>query len=161
MSVVRTLKARKAHCFEGALIAAAALWIKGERPLILDLKTSKRDVDHVVTLFRREGFWGAVSKTNHAVLRYREPIYKNIRELALSYFHEYFLNQGEKTLRSFSEPLDLSKVKFDWLTGGDDLFGLVSLLDRSRHTPILNKNQIKKLRRADKIEIKAGKMVEW
>src|SRR3989344_4797858 len=104
MSVARSLKTGRIHCFEGALIAAAALWIQGERPLLLDLKPDKSDIDHVVALFRRNGFWGAISKTNHAVLRYREPVYKSIRELAMSYFHEYFLNNGKKTLRSYSRP---------------------------------------------------------
>src|SRR3989344_3897348 len=79
------------------------------KPLIMDLKSGRGDDDHVVALYRSRGYWGAISKTNHAVLRYREPVYKTLRELALSYFHEYFLNNGRKTLRSFSEPLDLSR----------------------------------------------------
>lgn len=162
MSPARALEAGKAHCFEGALIAALALEMHGHKPLLLDLKTTEdRDVDHVVALFKQDGYWGAISKTNHAVLRYREPIYKTIRELALSYFHEYFLNNGEKTLRSYSKPFDLSKVKIDWRESKENLFKLVEILDKSPHTQILNKKQIKNLRKADKIEIQAGKIVDY
>lgn len=167
MSPARALEAGKAHCFEGALIAALALEMHGHKPWLLDLKTTEgKDIDHVVALFREKkdppaGGWGAISKTNHAVLRYREPIYKTIRELALSYFHEYFLNNGEKTLRSFSKPFDLSKTRIDWRNSDENLFKLVEMLDQSPHTQILSKKQIKNLRRADKIEIQAGKIVEY
>ncbi len=153
------LKENKAQCLEGALIAALALEIHGHKPLLLDLKTvADRDEDHVVALFKVDGCWGAISKTNHAVLRYREPIYKSVRELALSYFHEYFLPSGEKTLRSFSEPFDLSKTKINWKDSNKNLKDLVKMLDKSPHTQILSKKQIKNLRRADKIEIKAGEI---
>lgn len=81
----------QAHCIEGALLAALALYVRGEKPLLLDLSRQKTDQEHVVALFRKNGYWGALSKTNHAVLRYRDPVYRTVRELALSYFHEYFL----------------------------------------------------------------------
>src|ERR1041385_6102244 len=84
-----TLRRNRAHCMEGALLAALALWIHGEPPLILDLKSSRNDVDHLVALFRVGRHWGGITKTNHAVLRYREPVYRDIRELAMSFFHEY------------------------------------------------------------------------
>ncbi len=157
------LKDHKAHCFDGALLAAAALWVNGEKPLLLDLKVgeNKKDVDHVVVLFKRFNRWGAISKTNHAVLRYREPVYKSVRELAMSYFHEYFMNNGEKTLRSFSKPFDLSRFGTEWLTSEKDLYYLVEALDNSPHTQILSVKQIKNLRKADKIEIKTGEIVEY
>src|ERR1043166_4610055 len=88
LSVREVLKRRRAHCIEGAFLAACALWINGEPPLLLDLKAT-RDYDHVVALFRRGGCWGAISKTNHLPLRYRDPVYRTLRELAMSYFHEY------------------------------------------------------------------------
>jgi hypothetical protein len=159
MSVERTLKRGKAHCFEGALVAAAALWVNGEKPLLLDLNTNKKDVDHVIVLFKREGHWGAISKTNHAVLRYREPVYRSIRELVMSYFHEYFLPNGKKTLVSYSKPYDLSKSKYDWLTSKRELFDLVDELDGSEHIDVLPKSH--RPRRADAIEIKAGKITEY
>ena len=150
---METLKAGEAHCFEGALVAAAALALQGQRPLILDLKTVRPDFDHVVALFKEGTYWGAVSKTNHAVLRYREPVYKSVRELVMSYFHEYFLwENGKKTLRSYSKPFDLSKQKIDWLTSKENLADLAHTLDISPHTKILTPKQVKNLRKADQIE---------
>ncbi|HYV33834.1 MAG TPA: hypothetical protein VE973_03220 [Candidatus Limnocylindria bacterium] len=101
------IKTKSAHCMEGAMFAAAALEFNGHKPLIMDLRSVKHDFDHVVAVFKQFGYFGAISKTNHAVLRYREPVYKSIRELALSYFHEYFLNNGKKTLREYSDVFDL------------------------------------------------------
>lgn len=166
-SVRYALKKGEAHCFEGALIAAAALWISGQRPLLLDLVAIETDYDHVVTLFKKDGYWGAISKTNHVILRYREPVYKSVRELVMSYFHEYFLFDGTKTLRSFSQPFDLSKLsnssesKINWLTGKDNLAELTQILNDSRHTKILSSKQARNLRLAEEIEIQAGKIVEY
>lgn len=161
MSPRRVLRKLKAHCAEGALFAAAAFWYHGAKPLLMDIQTSSNDHDHVVALFRKGKFWGAISKTNHAVLRYREPVYKTVRELALSYFHEYFKHNGQKTMRAFSLPFDLSKIKdHSWLTSEDDLWDLIYELDRSPHRKILSAAQLRSLRRADPIEIKAGKLVE-
>ena len=158
----QVLQKRRAHCAEGAIFAAACLMFHGQKPLLLDLKTTKDDLEHIVALFRRDGRWGAISKTNHAVLRYREPVYKTVRELALSYFHEYFLNNGQKTLRAFSDPFDMSKIKeTDWLVSEDACWQIVSQLDKIRHHSILTPRQIKKLRQADNIEIKAGKLKEY
>lgn len=162
LSPRRVLRERHAHCMEGAMFAALALRLHGHRPLLMDLKTTKKDFDHVVALFRVGGFWGAISKTNHAVLRYREPIYRTPRELALSYFHEYFLDDGTKTLRSFSRPFDLSRFdKRGWMTDEDDLWYVPIALDDAPHVPLLNRAQIRKLRKADKIERDAGKLIEW
>jgi len=157
------LERREAHCIEGALLAAAIFWFHGREPLLLDLKTAKGDFDHVVALFKEHGRWGAVSKTNHAVLRYRDPVYKDIRELAMSYFNEYFLDTGVKTLRSFSDkPFDLLKFDDAWLTSRKNLWEIHDALDSAPHTQILPRGfSPKKLRLADPIEIKAGKIVEW
>ncbi|HEX8941796.1 MAG TPA: hypothetical protein VF785_01595 [Gemmatimonadaceae bacterium] len=156
-----TLRRNKAHCMEGALLAALALWMHGHRPLILDLKTTTADVDHLVALFRVDGYWGGITKTNHAVLRYREPIYRDVRELAASYFHEYFMNDGVKTLRRYSEPFDLRKWKGNWATAEDDLWDLERAIDRSPHRELISRKQIAGLRKADRIEIEAGKLTEW
>ncbi|MFA6463510.1 MAG: hypothetical protein WCV55_00715 [Candidatus Paceibacterota bacterium] len=162
MSPRRVLMQKKAHCFEGALLASLALWLQGSEPLILDLKTTPDDQDHVVALYKKNGYWGAVSKTNHAVLRFRDPIYKNIRELALSYFHEYFLNKnGKKTLISYSKPFNLKKFGTSWLTDEKELWHLVEALDNSPHFPIVPKINKKFIRKADKIERKAGSVTEW
>lgn len=157
------LQKRSAHCMEGAMLAAAILEYHACPPLVMDLRSVKPpDDDHVVALFRQFGHWGAISKTNHAVLRYREPVYKTIRELALSYFHEYFMDNGKKTLREYSRPLDLSEFdNLDWRTSPQNLFDIPERLDEIKHFKILSPAQIKNLRKADKIEIKAGKLVEF
>jgi hypothetical protein len=157
------LQAGEAHCAEGAMLAAAVLWYHGKPPLLLDLKVVKHkgDVDHVVALFKEGGCWGAISKTNHAVLRYRDPVYKTVRELALSYFNEYFLKSGEKTLRSYSIPFDISRYGSEWLTASEDLDHIMEALDESRHFDIVDKNMPCRLRRADPIEITASHIAEW
>ena len=156
------IAAGTAHCFEGALFAAAALIYHGRKPLLLDLRTTNDDQDHVVALFKEGRHWGAISKTNHAVLRYRDPVYASVRELALSYFHEYFLSNGKKTMRAYSEPFDLSKLPLEsWFTASDDLVDLVNMLDDSPHMEIVSKDMVKRLRKADLIEIKTFDSVEW
>jgi hypothetical protein len=160
-SPLMVLRHREAHCMEGAMLGAAALWYHGEPPLLLDLKTTSRDDDHVVVLFKQGGRWGAISKTNHAVLRYRDAIYAHVRELAMSYFNEYFLDDGVKTLRSYSAPFDLLQYENEWLASKEDVWGIPRDLDRSRHFKILRPSDIRRLRRADAIEIEAGKIVQW
>lgn len=157
------LRHGRAHCMEGAMLAAAALRLAGHRPLILDLTSTDDDQDHVVALFRQHGCWGAISKTNHAVLRYREPVYRTIRELALSYFHEYFLqSNGKKTLRSYSKPVDLSRFdRRGWMTSEEEVWYVPEYLCDVAHTKILNRSQIATLRAAESIERKAGEIVEW
>ncbi len=160
MSPRRVLRKQKAHCMEGAMLAAAALLVNGEKPLLLDLTSVDGDDDHVVALFRQHGCWGAISKTNHAVLRYREPIYRTIRELALSYFHEYFTDDGRKTLRSYSVPVDLGRFNHrGWVTDKTDLWYMVDALNAAKHSLFLTRSQLRTLRRADPIEIKTGKLI--
>jgi hypothetical protein len=162
MSPRRMLKARTAHCFEGALLAAAALAYHGQRPLLMDLRTAPPDEDHVITLFNRNGFWGAISKTNHPVLRYRDAVYATPRELAMSYFHEYFDKKGKKTLREYSRPYDLTKFAPEkWLTDDEDLVWLVNALDDSRHFPIVPKKNLRSIRKATRYEIRAMAVTEW
>lgn len=162
-SPLMALRAGEAHCAEGAMLAAAAFWYHGEPPLLLDLKVAKNkgDVDHVVTLFREGDRWGAISKTNHAVLRYRDPIYKTVRELALSYFNEYFLKNGVKTLRSYSAPFNLLNHSHTWLTTKRNAWDLMSILDDSRHFNIVEASAVRRLRLANPIEIKASQLVQW
>jgi len=158
------LKAKKAHCIEGALIAATTLWIHGEKPLLMDLwadETSDGE-DHLLALYKRGGYWGAISKTNHASIRFRDPVYRTPRELALSYFHEWFLNtSGEKTLVAYSKPLNLSRLGPSWVAVKDDLWYLDDLLNALPHYPLVPKGNKRYLRRADTMELKAGRLIEW
>lgn len=155
------LKAREAHCLEGAMLGAYILSLHSFTPYLMHLKTIKEDYDHVIAPFKVGGFWGALSKTNHAVLRYREPVYKNIRELAMSYFHEYFLNNGKKTLRQYSALKNLNTLKKNWETSEDDLWFVDKALDKVKHYNIVFPKTLKNMRKADGIEIKAGKIVEY
>jgi hypothetical protein len=157
----RVLATRSAHCIEGALLAAAALWFHGHRPLLLDLKATARDTDHVVAPFRARGRWGAISKTNHAVLRYRDPVYRSVRELAMSYFHEYCIDNGLKTLTSYSAIFDLRRRGWSWIVSDEPLWDLSYALDSSRHYSILGDRRRRTLRRADLIERRAGTLVQW
>jgi len=161
-SPLMALKNNRAHCMEGALLAAACFWHNGRRPLLLDIKTTKgKDDDHVVALFKENGLWGAVSKTNHAVLRYRDPVYKTVRELALSYFNEYFLDNGVKTMRSYSTPFSLFQYDDDWLVSEKDVWRIPEELDDARHFKILPDGFSPRLRLADPIEIEVGKVTQW
>lgn len=162
-SPVRVLRDGEAHCFEGAILGAYILSLHGHKPLVLHLETTPDDYHHVIAPFMIEGRWGALSKTNHAVLRYREPVYKDIRELVMSYFHEYFLNDnGKKTLRRYSLPLNLAIFsRREWWIDSKDLWYLDKALDKVPHYDIAPKSVLKNLRRADAIERVAGKHVEY
>lgn len=157
LSVFRT---KNAHCIEGAILAAYIFSIQGKQPLLMNLKSNKKDFDHTVALFKDNGYFGAISKSNHYSLRYREPVYKNIRELALSYFHEYFTDDGEKTLRKYSVPLNLNIFEDDWPIAEDNLWGIGEELQEIKYYDIAPKSILKNLRKADKIEIEVGKITE-
>jgi len=160
MSVREVLHRRRAHCIEGAMLAACALWVHGEPPLLLDLR-AVRDYDHVVALFRRGGCWGAISKTNPAVLRWRDPVYRSLRELAMSYLHEYANGRGQKTLRSYAGPFDLRSFNPKlWITNGKNCWGVAEMLDEMRHTPLVTKRQSRALRLRDAMERKADALLE-
>jgi hypothetical protein len=154
----RVLQKRMAHCMEGAMLSATILRFHGQKPLVLDLTSATEDEDHVIAPFRQHDHWGALSKTDYAVLRYREPIYRTLRELILSYFHEYFLQKnGKKTLRSYSRPINLSRFDhLDWMTSDEEVWEIPNELCDVKHFPILTRTQRATLRRADPIEIKAG-----
>lgn len=155
------LKNKKAHCLEGALLAALALWLHGDQPLILDLKAPK-EIDHVIAIYFRNGFYGAISKTNHACLRFRDPVYKTVRELVLSYYHEYFDNKtGKKLLMQYSNPINLSKQKINWTISGEKLDWIVDVIEDAKHYNIVTPKNMKLLRPADKVERKGGEITEW
>ena len=161
LSVTQTLKQRRAHCIEAAMVAACALHMGGEPPLLMDMGAAEGDVDHVVALFRRGAYWGAISKSNGAYLRYRDPIFRSLRELALSYFVEY--NRGpRKTLRSYSVPVDLRKVDAKlWVTRGGFCEEIVDILTAARHFALVPRGQAARLRPIDAIERKANKLDEY
>ncbi len=133
----RVMRDQTAHCFEGALLAACALRINGREPLILDLE-SVRDDDHVIAIYRDYGCWGAIAKSNYAGLRFREPVYRSLRELVMSFFEHYYNLQGEKTLRAFSRPVNLRRFdRISWMTAEQDLWDIPEYLTTISHTQIL------------------------
>ena len=160
-SVRSVMRHRRAHCIEGAMFAACALWVHGEPPLVMHLDCSISDYPHVVALFRRGGHWGAISKTNGASLRYRDPIYRTLRELALSYFHEYSDTRGRKTLRSFSPAFDLRRLDPQlWVANGSDCQEVEDRLAGLRHYPLISVRQQHWLAKRDPFERRASKIVE-
>jgi hypothetical protein len=154
----RVLRERTAQCLDGALLAAAALRLQGHRPLVMDLE-AVRDDDHVVAVFQRHGRWGAIARSNYSGLRFREPVFRTLRELALSYFESYFNLRREKTLRLYSAPLDLSR--FDdrrWMTSEDDLWEIGAHLARARHFALLTPAMERSLAPVDQRLFAAGQL---
>ena len=152
----RVLAERLAHCAEGAIFAAAALRLHGHEPLIVDLE-AVRDDDHLLAVFKEDGHWGAIAKSNYAGLRYREPVYRTIRELVMSYFDHYYNPRGEKTLRAFSKPVSLRRFDhLNWMTTGDDLWEICDYFCAAPHSRIMTLRMERKRRRMDRRLYDAG-----
>jgi len=145
----RVLRERAAHCMEGALFAAAALRMLGHPPLLLDLE-AVRDDDHVLAIFRLRGHWGAIAKSNYSGLRYREPVYRTLRELVLSYFEHYYNLRKEKTLRRYSRPVNLRRFdSIQWMTSEEDVWPIPEYLCGIPHRPLLEPRLATRLSRVD------------
>jgi hypothetical protein len=141
---------------EGALLAAAALRMHGHPPLIVDLEAT-RDTDHVLAVYRQYGCWGAVAKSNYSGLRFREPVYRTIRELALSYFEHYFNPRREKTLRGYSRPVNLQRFdRLEWMSTKEPLWQIPTYLCEVRHTKLLPHDAERRLQRMDSRLFAAG-----
>ena len=152
----RVLRERRGHCLEGALLAAAALRVNGRPPLVMDLE-SVRDDDHVVALYRERGLWGGIAKSNYAGLRFRAPVYRTLRELALSYFQDYYNLRGERTLRAYSVAVDLSRLYArHWMTDEEEVWSVPELLIAARHYPIVPDKVARALPRMDRRSFEAG-----
>jgi hypothetical protein len=152
----RVIREGTANCFEGALFAAAALRGLGSPPLLVDMRAHNDD-DHVLAVFRRNGAWGSVAKSNFTVIRFREPIYRTIRELVMSYFDMFYNSIGEKTLRDYSAPFGLARFDREaWMTTDEDLGFVGDALDRARHYSIMTRAQVRDLQRVDPDLVKAG-----
>ncbi|MEK7115655.1 MAG: hypothetical protein AAB862_01780 [Patescibacteria group bacterium] len=161
MSPRKVLREKKAHCIEGALFAGLALWYHVKNPLVVHFATDK-DEDHVIVVFKEDGFWGAISKSNHSLMRYRDPVYKTLRELCMSYFNEYFMYEnGRKTLRGYTKPINLKRFGTKWITEEKDLWKINDSLFDAPHFPIAPSKVLKKLRLVDPIEIGVGEITEW
>ena len=152
----RVMRDRTGHCMEGALFGAAALRMLGHPPLLLDLE-AVRDDDHVLAIFRQRGCWGALAKSNFAGLRYREPVYRTLRELVMSYFEHYFNLRREKTLRHYSRPVNLQRFDaIGWMIKEEDVWAVPEYLTVIRHTPVLPPRLVPHLGRVDRRLFSAG-----
>lgn len=161
MSPRTVLRTRSAHCVEGALLAALTLRLHGRRALVVEMVATEDDDSHMLAVFKDRGYWGTITQTNHAVLRYREPVYRNVRELVMSFFHEYFLNEnGKKTLRSYTRPIDLSIFdKHGWVTAEHDIGYIPEYIEEVHHYELLEPWQVRNLRPAEGVEIQAGSIL--
>ena len=162
MAPLRVLSDRKAHCIEGAMLACVCLMIQGEKPHIVSLKVTPDDYDHIITIFKRNGYYGAISKTNHFVLRYRDPVYRSVRELVMSYFHEYFLvHNGKKTLLGYSNPINMNRFGKKWITADENLWKIAeTIFDAPTHNVVPKENQ-KFIRAAQAFEREVCTIKEW
>lgn len=152
----RVLAENTSHCFEGAMLAAAALRANGYPPLVFDLEAEK-DTDHVVAIYRRNGHWGAIAKSNYTGCLYREPVYRSLRELALSYFDVYFNLRRERSLRRFSRPVNLARFDpLEWMTTDKPLWFVAEYLFDIGHYPLLTPAMAKRLHRLDDRSFRAG-----
>jgi hypothetical protein len=160
-SVREVLRLRRAHCIEAAFVAACAQWIHGEPPLVMHMDCAPSDAPHVVALFRRHGCWGAMSKSNSVLLRYRDPVYRSLRELALSYLHEYCDKHGRKTLRSYSRAFDLRRVDpAAWVTCATTCAAVDERLAASPHYALLTHVQARALVRRGAFERRVSSIVQ-
>jgi len=150
------LKEKTAHCFEGAIFAAAALRANGFPPLIMDFEAVE-DTDHVLAVYQIDGFWGTIAKSNFSGLRYREPVYRTLRELALSYFEDYFNLRGDRTLRKYSAPVNLKRFDhLDWMTTDKPVSFIAKYLTKIHHFPLLKRSQVNRLHRVGSRSLRAG-----
>jgi len=143
------MRDRTGHCMEGAMFGAAALRMLGHPPLLLDLE-AVQDTDHVLAIFRDRRGWGAIAKSNYSGLRYREPVYRSLRELVMSYFEHYYNLRRQKTLRNYSRPVNLRRFdKIGWMTAEEDVWGVPEYLCDIKHTPLLTPAMIAKIGTVD------------
>jgi hypothetical protein len=151
----KVLHDRTASCLEGGIFGAAALRVLGFPPLIFDLE-AERDTDHVVAIFKVRGHWGAVAKSNFTGCRYREPVYRSLRELAMSYFNIYFNLRGERTLRRYSRPVNLARFDhLHWVTTDKPIWFIAEYLCEIPHISLLTPAMEKNLTRIDRRTMRA------
>ncbi len=152
----KVLAEETSHCLEGAIFAAAALRANGYPPLLLDLE-AEQDTDHVIAVYRQQGCWGAVAKSNYSGCRWREPVYRTLRELALSYFDTYFNLRRERTLRRYSVPVNLKRFDSqNWMTTDQPVWFVVYHLFDIKHYSLLTNRQERNLHRIDDRLFQAG-----
>jgi hypothetical protein len=158
-SPLRVLRERKGHCFDGAVFAAAGLWRMGRAPLLVELLPNRRDDDHLLAVYRQDGCWGALGHSNFSGLRYREPIFRTLRELVMSYFEQFYNINREKTLRGYTEPIDLRVYDSrEWMTRDATMRQIAGGLDRAPHRRLLTRAMVRRLAPVDERSFRSGLM---
>ena len=154
---LRLLRDRKGHCFDGALFAAMALRRTGRPPVVLELIPNDRDDDHLIALFKQHGGWGAVAQSNFTGIRFREPVYRSLRELVMSYFEDFFNSAGEKTLLGYRSPINLKVFdRLDWMASDAGLETLSNAMDHYRIHPLISAEMAAGLSPVDDRSLRAG-----
>ncbi len=154
---LRVLRDRRAHCFDGAVFGAAALGRIGHPPLIVDMFPNGRDDEHLLAVFKVDGRWGAVAKSNFVGLRFREPVYRGLRELVMSYFEQYYNTEREKTLRAYTRPLNLNSFRaLDWMTADGPLDLIARRTDELRRIELITPRMASRLLPVDERSFQAG-----
>jgi len=162
LSVSEVLAQRRAHCIEAAFVAACAMWIHGRPPLVMHLDCAQSDDPHVIALFRERGAWGAISKSNGMHLRHRDAVYRSLRELAMSYFHEYFDRAGRKTMRSYSSAFDMRRLDPAlWVNSTSPCEKANARLAALRHYAAVTTGQARRLAPRDSFERDAGSVTQY
>lgn len=162
MSPLQVIEERKAHCIEAGFLAGVCLKMQGQKPLVVNLKVERIDTDHIVTIFKQNGYYGAISKTNHVGLRYRDPVYRTLRELVMTYFHEYNLTKsGRKTLLGYTRPINLNRFGTKWITAREDLWDIAEKIYDTPYISIVPKENRKYLYPAQPFERKVSTIAEW
>ena len=160
-SVRTALSRNECHCIEGAFIAACALLLHGEPALLLDFQAEDDD-DHVLALFKRDGCWGAISKSNSIWLRWRDPVYRSVRELAMSYFHEYIRHDDKSLRRISARPFNIGTFRpEDWITNDGNCWDIAAELDGSPHVELITAAQYRHLKKRDTLELEAAKVKQF
>ena len=157
-SPLEVLRQRRAHCLDGGLFAAAALRRIGFPPLIVDLQPDPgMDDDHVLAVYQIDSCWGALAKSNYSGLRFREPVYRTLRELVMSYFEDFFNVHGVKTLRYYTRPINLKKLdRVDWMNSSAGVDWIEVYLKSVKRVPLLTTAQAALLNPMDQRSISAG-----
>jgi hypothetical protein len=154
---LRVLRERRAHCFDGAVFGAAALSRIGHPPLIVDMFSNGRDDEHLLAVYKVDGHWGAVAKSNFVGLRFREPVYRGVRELVMSYFEQYYNTAGEKTLRAYTRPLNLNTFyRQEWMAQNEAMDLIAARTDELQRIPLITRKMAARLSPVDQRSYQSG-----
>jgi hypothetical protein len=161
LSPLSVIEQGRAHCLDGAVFGAAALRRLGHEPLLVDMFPDPgMDDDHVLAVYRQHRRWGAVAKSNFVGLRSREPVYRDLHELVMSYFEQFYNINGVKSLRTYTRPLNITKLDaFGWEWRDDGVDRIEKALLKRARRPLLTPAMTASLSPVDSLTYQAGMLV--